>query len=364
MYGNLNSLYFLLLFLAAAMAGKDYYKILGVKKTAKAAEIKKAYRKLSLKYHPDKNPSEDAAAKFAEISNAYTVLSDPDKRSAYDRGGEEAVQQHEQRGNMAQQNPFDIFDLFGFGGMHGRGRDEPRTPNVEIPIRVTLRQLYLGEAFDVSYSRQVMCTEASSCQVNKQECVGPGVGMRMHQLGPGFVQQIQTNDPSCVARGKAWKTNCKACPKGMTEEEEIQLTVAVQSGMKDGDTISFEQVADEAVGHIPGDLIFIVRQIPHPHFSRDGDHLYTSINISLLESLVGFTRTFLHVDGHEVTVSKSDVTYCGEIVTIQGEGMPVRDSGRDSKKAKKRGNFYVTLNIDFPKSFTEEQKEKIRSVLQ
>lgn len=265
------------------------------------------------------------------------------------------------RGNQAAADPFSIFEAFGFGGMGGRQREDPRTPNVEIPLRVTLRQLYLGELLDVAYSRQVLCTDASSCQSNKQECQGPGVAVRMHQLAPGFVQQVQVSDPNCVGRGKAWKQNCKACPKGMTEEEEIQLTLDVQSGMRDGDRISFEQVADEQVGHISGDLIFIIQQITHASFIRNGDHLATTIAITLLESLVGFTRTFEHVDGHQVVIKKDTVTYCGEVFVVKGEGMPLKD-GRD-RKNKRFGDFYVTLSIDFPKAFTEQQKSALRDIL-
>lgn len=111
-------------------------------------------------------------------------------------------------------DPFSIFEHFGFGGMGGRSREDPRTPNVDIPLRVTLRQLYMGEVLEVAYSRQILCTEASSCEMKKQECQGPGIAVRMHQLAPGFVQQVQMNDPTCVGRGKAWKPNCKACPRG------------------------------------------------------------------------------------------------------------------------------------------------------
>ena len=140
---------------------KDYYKTLGVKRSATAAEIKKAYRKLSLKYHPDKNSSPDAADKFAELSVAYDTLSDPEKREIYNQGGEEAVKQQEQRGNQpAANDPFSIFEAFGFGGMggHRRQQEEARTPNVEIPVRVSLRQLFTGEILDVNYDRQVLCT--------------------------------------------------------------------------------------------------------------------------------------------------------------------------------------------------------------
>lgn len=339
--------------------GKDYYKILGVSRTASSAEIKKAYRKLSLKYHPDKNPSKDAADKFAEISVAYEALYDEDKRKIYDRGGEEALQQNEARGGAQAHNPFDIFEAFGFGGMGGRrGREEePRTANVEIPVRVSLKQLYLGEVLDVDYKRQVLCVEASQCEKKNNACQGPGISMKTQQLAPGFVQQVQVHDSSCVARGKSWRSNCKACPNGMTEEEEIQLTVDVQAGMKDGDTIKFDNVADEAPGHIAGDLIFVVKQIPHPSFKRNGDDLETTINISLLDSLVGFSKKILHVDGHQVKIEKNDVTYCSQVMRIAGEGMPRKG------KANKKGDLYVTLNINFPQAFTQTQKDEIRKIM-
>ena len=348
----------LIAILHSVLAGADYYKILGVSKSASAADIKRAYRKLSLKYHPDKNPAPDAATKFAEIAAAYDVLSDPEKRETYNRGGEDAVKMQEQRGSQQAADPFSIFEAFGFGGMGGmgggRGREEQRTANVQIPISVTLKQLYLGEVLDVSYSRQVVCVEASQCQKNNNECQGPGIKMKVQQLAPGFVQQMQVHDASCVARGKAWKSPCKACPKGQTEEEEIQLTVDVQPGMTDGDQIKFEQVADEAVGHIPGDLIFTIRQVPDSTFRRDGDNLHVDFTITLLESLTGFQRTIKHLDGHEVPISKTDVTYCSETITVNGEGMP-RKGRRGSK-----GDLFVTFNIDFPRKFTDHQKNMIK----
>lgn len=357
---NMLSLILTLAIIACALgaAAVDYYKILDVTKSATAAEIKKAYRKLSLKYHPDKNPSPDAAEKFSQLSVAYDVLSDPEKREAYNRGGVEAVQQQEQRANQpAANDPFSIFEHFGFGGMGGRRQEEARTPNVEIPVRVTLRQLYLGELVDVSYTRQVLCVEANLCQKNNNECQGPGIKLRAQQLAPGFVQQVQVADPSCVARGKSWKSPCKACPKGMTEEEEIQLTVDVAAGMANGDKIKFDQIADEAVGHIPGDLVFNIRQLPHEFFVRDGDNLKMDLHITLVDSLVGFSKSFRHLDGHEVVVKKEDVSYCSEVVRVRGEGMPVKGS-RGAK-----GDLFVTLLIDFPRQFTDAQKKKIKEAI-
>lgn len=143
----------------------------------------------------------------------------------------------------------------------------------------------------------------------------------------------------------------------MTEEEEIQLTLDVQAGMKDGDTIKFDQVADEAPGHIAGDLIFIIKQISDSVFVRKGDDLETTIVISLLDSLVGFERSFPHLDGHEVKVVKDDVTYCSEILRIVGEGMP-RKGGKKGK-----GDLFITLNINFPRNFTPKQKTDIRKAI-
>lgn len=228
---------------------------------------------------------------------------------------------------------------------------------MEIPIRVTLRQLFLGEVLDVEYIRQVVCVEASSCEKKNQDCQGPGVKLRVQQLAPGFVQQIQVSDPSCVARGKSWKSPCKACPKGMTEEEEIQLTVDIQAGMREGDKIKFDQVADEAVGHTPGDLIFVIRQIPDARFVREGDDLRTMITITLEESLVGFEKIIDHVDGHRVTVTRDEISVCGDVVKVVGEGMPKRGS----KNA--RGDLYVDLAIQFPKKFSIQQKNLLRQAL-
>lgn len=165
------------------------------------------------------------------------------------------------------------------------------------------------------------------------------------------------SDPSCVARGKAWKSPCNACPNGMTEEEEIQLTVDVQAGMRHGDFVKFDQVADEAVGHIPGDLIFVINQQDHPVFRRQGDDLYVDFTISLLESLVGFSKTLEHLDGHVVTIAKNDVTYCSETIAIANEGMPIK-GGRN-----RRGTLFITLNINFPSNFSEQQKSLIRQAM-
>ena len=142
----------------------------------------------------------------------------------------------------------------------------------------------------------------------------------------------------------------------MTEEDEIQLTIDIQAGMKDGESIKYDQIADEAVGHTPGDVKFVIRQIPHPTFVRNDNNLLMDMTISLLESLVGFRKVIKHVDGHEVVIEKYDVTYCSEVYMVRGAGMPIRGS-------KAKGDLLVTLNIDFPRTFTAAQKEMIKKAM-
>jgi DnaJ-class molecular chaperone len=142
----------------------------------------------------------------------------------------------------------------------------------------------------------------------------------------------------------------------MTDTDEIQLTVDVQAGSMSGDTIVYDEVADEAVGHTAGNLVFIIEQIPHDYFVRHGDDIHTRMDISLKDALVGFTRTFEHVDGHKVVVEKKTVTYCSEVFILKGEGMPRKD-----KHGK--GDMHITLEIKFPTSLTEEQKKMIQSAL-
>lgn len=124
--------------------------------------------------------------------------------------------------------------------------------------------------------------------------------------------------------------------------------------MIDGDTVKFDQIADEAAGHIPGDLIFKIKQVRHEFFTRDGDNLHMTLNIPLLDSLVGFTKEFEHVDGHKVLITKESISYCSEIVIIRGEGMPTK------RNKNTRGDLLVTISIDFPNQFSESQKHLIK----
>jgi DnaJ-class molecular chaperone len=267
----------------------DFYKLLGISRSASLKEIKKAYRQKSLELHPDKNKAEGASDQFAEIARAYEVLSDEDKKAIYDRHGEAGLKQHEERGGGGGGGGGgfeDLFSQFGFGGGGGNRREqEHRTPSVEVPLELTLEQLYKGYTMDVEYVREVMCFKWEMCMKNNQECSAPGIRVKRQQIAPGFVQQVQQRDERCVAPGKMWLSNCSECPK-QTETEKIDLTVEVIPGMRPMERVTFEGVTDEKPGYTPGDLNFVIIEQEHSEYHRDGDHLYKTMEIPLVDALV------------------------------------------------------------------------------
>jgi len=355
----LRTLFQLCVVLALSSAA-DFYGTLGISRKATNKEIKKAYRGKSLEFHPDKNKNEGAADKFAEVARAYEVLSDETLREVYDSQGEDGLKRHEDGGmGGGGGDPFqDMFNHFGFGGGGGRGRDdgEKRTDSVQIPLTLNLKQLYNGVMLDLQYVRDVLCQNWEECVKKDQGCSGPGIKIVRQQIAPGFVQQAEQAAPQCVSRGKAWRSNCKACPNGKTETEKINLTIDVTKGMREGERITFEGVTDEKPGYLPGDLHFIITEIEHEHYHRQGDSLYLTTEIPLVDALTGFTIELTHVDGHKFSVDVDGVTECDHVMRVPGKGMP-RRNGRGM------GDLYITFEVDFPDSLTKDQIVGIRSIL-
>lgn len=344
--------------LAVTTHAADFYKVLGLSRDATTKEIKKAYRQLSLQYHPDKNKDEGAAEKFAEIARAYEVLSDDEKRQVFDRHGEEGLKRHEGQGGGGGGGGFDdIFSHFGFdfGGRRGHRDSEQRTDSVEIPLYLSLNQLYLGATIEVSYVRQVLCLQWEMCMSNAPDCQGPGIRVRRQQIAPGFVQQVQQRDDRCVAAGKMWKPDCRDCPE-KTHPEKIGLTIDVQPGLRNHEHISFEGVADELPGYLPGDLHFLIIEDPHDVYHRDRDDLYMTMEVPLVDALTGFSITLNKLDGEPFSVTINEVTDCDHVLRVPGKGMP-RRNGRGF------GDLYITFEVDFPDELTEKQKKEIRKIL-
>jgi len=335
---------------------EDFYKLLGISRRATNKEIKKAYRQKSLEFHPDKNKAEGAADKFAQINRAYEALFNDETRSIYDKQGEEGLKQHEAREAGGGGGGFDPFEqFFGFGG-GGRQRREQdlRTPSVNIPLEVTLEQMYSGATFEISYIRQVLCMKWEMCMKNAPECQGPGLKVKRQQIAPGFVQQVQQRDERCVARGKMWYPNCSEC-KSQTEAEKIELTVDVFKGIRSGEAVTFEDVADEKPGYKAGDLNFLIVEKDHPVYHREGDNLYMTKSIPLVDALTGFTVTLKQLDGQEYAITIDDIIECDEVLRIPGKGMP-RRSGRGF------GDLFLTFEVDFPAVISSDQKKKLREI--
>mmetsp|Transcript_49571 Transcript_49571/g.53495 ORF Transcript_49571/g.53495 Transcript_49571/m.53495 type:complete len:328 (+) Transcript_49571:127-1110(+) len=312
---------FQLCVLLSLVHAEDFYKLLGISKKATNKEIKKAYRQQSLQFHPDKNKAEGAADKFSQINRAYEALVDEEKRSIYDRQGEEGLKQHEAReaGGGGGGGGFDPFRDF-FGGGHQRREQEQTTPNVDIPLEMTLEEMYSGAIFEVTYIRQVLCLKWEMCMKTNQACQGPGISMKRQQIAPGFVQQVQQRDERCVARGKMWLSNCSEC-KSQTEAEKIDLTIDAFKGIRDREAVTFEDVADEKPGYKPGDLNFVVVEKDHPEYHREGDHLYKTMSISLVDALTGFSLTLKQLDGEEFSVTFDDVSFRSELYFIDTDFM-------------------------------------------
>jgi len=346
------------------LCASDFYDVLGVSRDATESQIKKAYRQLSLKYHPDKDPSEEAKQKFVELANAYEVLGDEEKRRIYDQYGEDGLKHN---GQQNFHNPFDIFSAFsGFRTNTGSSQmQQNKGPDLEIELEVTLKDLYLGRVIDVAHRKQSLCHKCRGTGAKKASdvttcsgCKGTGMKMKVQQLGPGFVQQTQTVCDECGGKGKKVTSTCPHCGGKKVEVGEDNLMVSIERGMMDGEKIVFSQQADEAPDTTPGDLVFRVVTAPHKRFVRSGDDLHFSLTVSLLEALVGFTKKIKHLDGHTVEIVRTEVTKPGQVLTIKGEGMPQHNYPSNT------GDLHVEVTVKFPTSITEEQKEGFKNLLQ
>ncbi|KDP24080.1 hypothetical protein JCGZ_25737 [Jatropha curcas] len=339
--------------------GVDYYKLLQVDKNAKDDDLKKAYRKLAMKWHPDKNPNnkKEAEAKFKQISEAYEVLSDPHKRAVYDQYGEEGLKGQvpppDTRGSsyystgdipasfrFNPRNADDIFaeffghsspfggmgGPFGFGGMSGSrfssglfgddifvsygdgGGDWHRTvprkpPPIEKRLACSLEELYKGTPRKLKLSREVVDSSGKTVQV------------------------------------------------------EEYVSIHLKPGWKKGTKITFPEKGNELPNTIPPDLVFIIDEKPHPVFTRDGNDLVVTQKISLAEALTGYTVHLTTLDGRNLSIVINNVIHPDYEEIVPGEGMPMQ------KDPTKKGNLRIKFNIKFPTRLTSEQKAGIRRLI-
>jgi DnaJ family protein B protein 11 len=330
---------------------KDYYSILGVARGAPESQIKRAYRKLALKYHPDKNPGDEKAkSKFEELSNAYEVLTDEEKRQIYDRHGEEGLKQHQQGGGGGGgHHPGDIFSQFfggGFGGFGGFGgmNQEPETPKgepVQMDLYVSLKDLYLGNTIKVIRDKDVLKPAKGTRKCNCRQ------KMVTRQVGPGMFQQYAQNE-------------CEECPNVKLAREKSTLMCEIEPGMEDGKEILFFEEGDVLIDGEPGDLKMIVKaQYDKEMKWRRGasdNNLYMEKEITLVMALNGFETEITHYDGRKIVLKNEEVTTPGYVQTYKGEGMPRFGS------PGKFGDLVVTYSIKFPKKVPSGSKQIVKDI--
>lgn len=329
----------------ALAASKSYYDILQVSKHASEDQIKRSYRKLALKLHPDKNPgNEDATKQFAEITNAYEVLTDSEKRRIYDQHGEAGLKQT--GSNRGGGFGGDIFqNLFGNSGFRfGFNDDEqneedaiPKGHDVSVDLFVTLEDLYMGTSIRVWREKNVLKPAPG-----KRQCKCKNK-LAHKQIGPGMFQQYT-------------QQVCEECPNVKFERDGMEITVEIEQGMKDGQEIVFYDDGEPIIDGDPGDLKFIVHTEEHDVFTRDGNNLYVTVTISLVESLVGFEKKVFLLDGHQVSIGTKEITKPKQKRRFPGEGMPVYESVR-------KGDLFVHFEVEFPSKLSKEQKDSIKETL-
>lgn len=333
---------------------QEYYDILGVTKEATSAQIKKAYRKLAIKNHPDKGGDPE---KFKKISVAYDTLSDPEKKELYDKYGKEGVEQ----GGGGARNADDIFSMF-FGGGGGGGRSRQRGPkkgkDVVHPLKVSLEDIYNGKVVKISVNRQRMKypkgMDKDKAVQTCPQCDGRGFVIQVRRMGP-MIQQVQQQCPKCGGTGKI-------VAKGVKQVKERKiLEVPIDKGVKNGRKVKFDGESDEHPGLLPGDVIFVVQEKGHSRFKRKGADLLMSKEINLCESLCGTKFIVKQLDGRELLISTEPgkVIKPGEIMCVEDEGMPYEGNPYT------KGKLFIAFDVKFPTdgTLTPQQMQVLESVL-
>ncbi len=349
--------------------GKDYYEVLGISKDASDQEIKKAYRKKALIFHPDRNPNnkEEAEENFKKINNIYKVLSTPELKTRYDQFGEEGLKEGQMSGDPTEM--FSNFQDMFFGGM-GRGRNNnsyKKGPNREIMLTINLKNLYLGKSSKIKLTKKIKCDscngtggEGESAVINCNICQGKGKIIRIQQTGP-FMQQTIQECYSCQSKGKIIKKGfeCKKCQGKKYLHQTKEVDIYVKQGMKNGETIILKGEGD----WIPecdeaGDLILKINQTDSDSsFVRDGNNLIYKKKINLYEALCGFEFIIKHLDDRFLTIKVDQIIQSNMVMKIKNEGMPIKDSMGQS------GHLYIKFMVVFPDKLSDERKKYLRKIL-
>ncbi|XP_027625655.1 dnaJ homolog subfamily A member 1 [Tupaia chinensis] len=287
---------------------------------------------------------------FKQISQAYEVLSDAKKRELYDKGGEQAIKEGGAGGGFG--SPMDIFDMFFGGG--GRMQRERRGKNVVHQLSVTLEDLYNGATRKLALQKNVICDKCEGRGGKKgaveccPNCRGTGMQIRIHQIGPGMVQQIQSVCMECQGHGEriSPKDRCKSCNGRKIVREKKILEVHIDKGMKDGQKITFHGEGDQEPGLEPGDIIIVLDQKDHAVFTRRGEDLFMCMDIQLVEALCGFQKPISTLDNRTIVITShpGQIVKHGDIKCVLNEGMPIY------RRPYEKGRLIIEFKVNFPEN--------------
>lgn len=354
---------------------REYYDILEISPNATLEDIKKSYRALALKYHPDKNKSPEALEKFKKIGTAYETLSDEESRKNYDMFGKNGLKGGMKGGGMnggMNGNPFGGFDpfggnffsSFGFPG-NNRGQNAGKTQDMVYHLSVPLDNFYNSKTKRIKISRDVVCGgcrgEGGSDSEQCKDCNGRGARVMRKTVGPGMIQQVQSQCDKCNGEGKIIKNVCKNCNGKKVSSECKIIDVEIKKGFSNGQKIVFKNLSNEAPGVVTGDFIVVLEEGSHPIFTRsptNKNDLSMKRKISLREALTGFNYKFQHLDDRtiEVISPPGDIVSPGKTIKIPNEGMPFLNDSR-------KGDLYITYEIEFPTSLPSETRTQLLSLL-
>ncbi len=353
---------------------RDYYEVLGVDKSASDADIKKAYRNLAKKYHPDANPGDATAeAKFKEINEAYSVLSDSETKARYDQYGHAGTDPNFGAGGFGGGfsgfgggfggDAFDLGDLFGdlFGG--GRRQSRPNAPkrgaDIETYITLTFEEAAFGCTKDIEFTRVETCSHCKGSGANGasgvetcKTCNGTGT-VRTVQRTPFGSMQSQRPCSACKGTGKIVKDPCNECKGSGVNRIKKKLSVNIPAGIDDEQRVILRGQGNHGTnGGSAGDLYVEVKIKPHKLFVRNGDDIHYEMPVSYAEAVLGAKLTVPTLEG-ESEFSIPEGTQTGSVFSLRGKGIP-------NVNGKGRGNIYVTVTVEVPKSLNSKQKELLK----
>lgn len=351
---------------------RDYYEVLGIDKSADENTIKKAYRSLAKKYHPDMNPgNKEAEAKFKEVNEAYDVLSDSQKKAQYDQFGHAAFEQ----GGGAGYGGFggfgdfgDLGDIFGnifgggFGGSSSQRRNAPmRGDDVGVTINLSFEEAAFGVKKDVTFNRIQRCSDCSGSGAAKgtsaetcTACGGSGQRRVVQRMG-GMQFQSTVTCETCRGKGKIIKNPCQNCRGTGFVKISKKLEVSIPAGINDRQNIALRgEGCDGRNGGPAGDLIITVRVKPHNVFTRDGYNIYCSVPITIFEATLGAEITIPTLEGN-VQYTIPEGTQTGTEFVIKQKGIPYINSS-----SGRRGDLVFAVNIEVPRGLSESQKKSLR----